>query len=341
MKSPTDRQLNTLLHELLARLHASEYGEVYLSPSHFPAWDEQAISIFQKSGLLKETTPLSGACCNGCERGCFAPVEIEAATPTHPARAFIICEERDDMGLVPVPFDHLRQWWMGLETLAELIADYANTDQKPHTTIQGRLCFLGRALIGRKRRALFLAHNMAWGELSEVAIFKAHVQPVILTISSFTAPQAASHVDMTTLLYVANGKIELDREALHHAVTAFASLGNEGFTIHFERYARQLLLNDQYILSRPQIDEENARVMEFLCMNPNRAISQVEIEKTCGILSKTLHQIVSRLGFTGKRKTAFFTVQKNDVQFFNPVTLERLKSLSIKPNDITKDLESL
>lgn len=57
--------------------------------------------------------------CDGCEKKCInKPVVVYAAQEDKPGRAFIVCDEPDDMGRVRVDFRRLEQW----QTTGGLIA---------------------------------------------------------------------------------------------------------------------------------------------------------------------------------------------------------------------------
>ena len=61
--------------------------------------------------------------CDGCDERCDRPVQIYRANNTSPARAFVSCELRDDVGRVAVDFERLKQWQMTERQLAEMVRD--------------------------------------------------------------------------------------------------------------------------------------------------------------------------------------------------------------------------
>ena len=94
---------------------------------------------------------------------------------------------------------------------------------------------------------------------------------------------------------------------------------------------REILLDDRYILAKPIFNSENEAVFNCIYENANRKITREEIEKKTGKkLTKTLPDILDKLGFRGDLKKAFFNVSSDAVEFRNPVSQEILEKLGIK-----------
>lgn len=91
---------------------------------------------------------------------------------------------------------------------------------------------------------------------------------------------------------------------------------------------RQILLNDNAQIGKPDFNSENDLVFSLLYEHPNERFTREQIEKEVGVtLTKSLHKIVENLGFEGDTKEAFFSVSKNAIQFRNPVTKEQLREM--------------
>ena len=91
---------------------------------------------------------------------------------------------------------------------------------------------------------------------------------------------------------------------------------------------RQILLNNNAEIGKPDFNSENDLVFSFLYEHPNETFTKGQLEKAIGsTLTKSLHKIIENLGFEGDIKKAFFSVSKNAVQFRNPVTREQLKEM--------------
>lgn len=59
------------------------------------------------------------------------PVTINPITETSPARAFITCDKRDDIGRVKVEFERLKQWQLTELQLAQFVAGLFEFTQQP------------------------------------------------------------------------------------------------------------------------------------------------------------------------------------------------------------------
>lgn len=93
---------------------------------------------------------------------------------------------------------------------------------------------------------------------------------------------------------------------------------------------REIVLNDNFLLSKLDFDSENEVVFGVLYANPNKKHTVEQLEKATGRkLTKTLHKIVENLGFTGDLKTLFIDTSKNSIRFRNPITTNELNELGI------------
>ena len=93
---------------------------------------------------------------------------------------------------------------------------------------------------------------------------------------------------------------------------------------------REILINGQFILGKPDFERENDLVFDYLINNPNKIITKEEIEKAIGSsLTKSLHKIVENLGFRGEIKKVFIDVSKVSIRFRNPITRSTLDNLGI------------
>lgn len=119
MASLRDPRLDGLLAALSARLDCSPEAAVYVGADECEEIGELA-DVPVDAGLLQPAEPASALICDGCERNCLMPVNIAPATAAQPGRAFIVCDERDDIGRVPVDLARLRRWIFSLAVLADV-----------------------------------------------------------------------------------------------------------------------------------------------------------------------------------------------------------------------------
>jgi hypothetical protein len=96
-------------------------------------------------------------------------------------------------------------------------------------------------------------------------------------------------------------------------------------------------INGNYvILHKPNLYSQIDCVYNYIIRNPNKIISSAEIERQLDgkVLSMSFTSIVSELGFTGKLRQLFFRASKNHIQFYNPITFDRLELMRIGMDDI-------
>lgn len=120
----------------------------------------------------------------------------------------------------------------------------------------------------------------------------------------------------------------------HQAINASSDKTQVSPELKYEIYYtpnREILLDNKYLLLKPNFNSENEVVFSYIFANQNRKISRDEIEtKTKIKLSKALPDIVEKLGFKGDLKKVFFSVSSDAVEFRNPVTKEMLSKLGIE-----------
>lgn len=93
---------------------------------------------------------------------------------------------------------------------------------------------------------------------------------------------------------------------------------------------RHIILNDLFLLSRPDSFGENEVLFEFLYNNPNKPFSKADIEKEIKQkISKDFSKILENLNFKKDLLKIFFKVSKGKIMFKNPVPVEEVKALGI------------
>lgn len=111
-----------VLGELLARIGANGGAAVFLGPPELAEWPDGAVAAMKKQKLLVPARPAASVVCPGCERQCVMPVQVIPAHAAIAARAFVVCDKREDINRVNVPIAHLEQWQASGETVADWIA---------------------------------------------------------------------------------------------------------------------------------------------------------------------------------------------------------------------------
>jgi len=103
--------------------------------------------------------------------------------------------------------------------------------------------------------------------------------------------------------------------------------------ITYSEHSREIIVNNFFLIAKPDFESENERVFYYLYQNPNRSVPRSEIEENFNgnkTLTKSFSKILENLNFKKDLKDVFFDVSKNAIQFHNPVSKERLGALGIK-----------
>jgi len=99
-----------VLAELVSRLEASCGAAVHVGDSELREWPADSVTALKAARLLVRTRPASRLVCPGCERQCDKSVDLYPAEDAKPARAYIICDEPEDMGRIQLDLANLEQW---------------------------------------------------------------------------------------------------------------------------------------------------------------------------------------------------------------------------------------
>jgi len=138
--------LNALDDQFSARFGYDEVQE----------WEPDALEALVSCGLLKEVDHARCVACDGCDRCCIADIEFITHDDDGPPRAFVVCQERDDIGRVPVKLERLRRWQATGSTLAAAVAHAVGIDGTPEECVPERLWFLGKPSFGDAARDVFV-----------------------------------------------------------------------------------------------------------------------------------------------------------------------------------------
>ncbi len=94
---------------------------------------------------------------------------------------------------------------------------------------------------------------------------------------------------------------------------------------------REILLNDLFLLAKPNFGSENELFFSYIYKNANIILSREKIEQGISLsLTKKFHKIIENLGFNPDLKKCFFEVGKGTILFRNPVNKEQLQKLGIE-----------
>jgi hypothetical protein len=209
---------NDALEILLARIAAAHEASVFLSDPELREWPADAVAAFKEAGLLKRASPARSATCDGCERQCSMPVEIESRGGA--SRAFIVCDKPEDIGRVNVPLDRLARWQASGEAVAAFLAVALGIARVPGAAAQPQRWDIG---ILRSRRAAL----------------------VRLTVADRLMLEVAGHsVSLVEVLGFKDRRLELQAQRLRHRVDHPVAGGSEEES-PAERRARLVARRDQ------------------------------------------------------------------------------------------------
>lgn len=110
------------LVELLNRLEATRGAAVFIGAEELREWPAESVTAMKSARLLVRARPASRLVCPGCERQCDKPVDLYPAEGAKPARAYIICDEPEDMGRIELNLADLEQWRVSGDATAATVA---------------------------------------------------------------------------------------------------------------------------------------------------------------------------------------------------------------------------
>ena len=216
--------LNDLLGHILLRMEMMAAGSNAFTADEVARWPEAALDFFVRQRLLSPATPAQQAVCDGCEEGCFMPVEFPPAVAPLSTAPFIICNQRDDIGRVRVDPNRLKRWRVDPDLLAKGISELLGIDQTPQELIRRRLWFLGKASLAGGAAEAFLARGLSWTDAGETfghnRDLRHSVSPLIFAPgkpSNGFLPNATL-VSLDRLLSIQKDRLALDLESLIRAI---------------------------------------------------------------------------------------------------------------------------
>lgn len=118
-----------VLASLRARFSGKSVSRVVIGADEIADWPPGIFEKLRDANLLSETDPTQVLECRGCEQACTMPVEILPQESGRPARAFIACDKRSDVGRVAVPFPRLYQWQMTRASFERFQATWATAPE--------------------------------------------------------------------------------------------------------------------------------------------------------------------------------------------------------------------
>ncbi len=157
--------LDDVLQELIRCL--AHDGDTLLPWDQVQRWPKGGIELFQNAGWIVPAPLATKVICPGCEEGCYMPLaKAFRAANGMPARAYIACDQRPEMGTVKFQPARLQQWQLTQGQLARWIADNLSLRFSGKRLDGENLLELG-LVSGDKRAQMLCLHTD--GELALVA----------------------------------------------------------------------------------------------------------------------------------------------------------------------------
>ena len=139
--------LDDVLQDLVQRLGSQ--GDSIVAWEQVREWPEKAVEIFQNAGWIKTKAPAKTVVCPGCEENCFMPVHVPPTAQGKPLRAFVACDQHEDMGRIPIPPDYLQQWQVTENQIAKWLGQELGIKGKPKRDKETKNFLIGE-LQGKK-----------------------------------------------------------------------------------------------------------------------------------------------------------------------------------------------
>jgi hypothetical protein len=155
-----DPEPTQLLKMLLAALASNGRDPVLIQRSQIIAWPPPFVHALVETSLLRPAGSAQVMVCPGCDDACPMHVYFETHPVTGNSRAFIVCDRRDDMGLVALDPSELRQWQISRRQLAHfLVRELSLTGEA--VSADGPAIALGWASSKHGRRQVWLQFEAA------------------------------------------------------------------------------------------------------------------------------------------------------------------------------------
>lgn len=154
-------------------------------------WPKGALDLFQDAGLIKPKEAAKSVTCPGCEENCFMPLHVSPAIQGNPIQAFVVCQQRDDMGRILISLELCQQWQITENQLAQWIARELGIRGKTKRDKESNNILIGDVQGKKKTGSLELS-------CTDPASLKASGHSLL----------------MIEAIYFTDGQLQIDREAI-------------------------------------------------------------------------------------------------------------------------------
>ncbi len=131
-------------------------GEAIITAGEAEGWGPGVLDALAGAGVLVPSTNATGVICTECEEECW----VEPSAQRRPSGEEVLvalCELRDDIHLVRIDPERLRQWRGDLEVLGEAVKTGLGIGEATGIVVDGRLWLLGQRRLGGRATRIYLA----------------------------------------------------------------------------------------------------------------------------------------------------------------------------------------
>ncbi len=214
--------LSSFFSNLLEQIETAKDGSVFLPKNQLSASDPSG--LLQNSRLIEDSQPLDSIICNGCDWRCLKPVQIRYDQDGLATNAFVICDERDDMGSIAVGFSQLEMQIFALSGIAEWIAQALSTNRTPQEIEANNIFHLGATKVEDKHRDLFLVGRVNQPDsiqrLSNNLTIQQSVNPVLITLIAPKLKPILPFVILSTIVLFEENNIVCSKDLLKSALVS-------------------------------------------------------------------------------------------------------------------------
>lgn len=223
-------------------------------------WPATILASFISIGIIKRAEPAKTLICDGCEEMCLMPVHLFPAIDNRPARAFIACDKRNDIGRVPVSIERTKQWYSSHELLARTIAKLLGmiSDNVEHQPAKNRWA-IGSMKGKKHNRPLFLSLNH--DDLLHLSL-AGHVIPVIEIFDVKQGKLAIKEYKLIQQVDNPDGNDETSREREKRISDRIKALKRDGVKNFLQKVAKEEGVTKsriQQILKQKTPNNQNSR----------------------------------------------------------------------------------
>jgi hypothetical protein len=143
-------------------------GEAIVTAGEAEGWGPGVLDTLIGAGVLFPHTNATGVICTECEEECW--VEPWAQRRPNAGEVLVaLCEPRDDIHLVRIDPERLRQWRADMEVLGEAVKTGLGISDATEPVVDGNLWLLGQRRLGGRATRVYLAPGFRPAVATELA----------------------------------------------------------------------------------------------------------------------------------------------------------------------------